>query len=35
LASLQPRSRVALGGSRSCDRSLAMQLGNALLSGQT
>src|SRR5262249_42906122 len=31
LASLQPRSRVALDRSRSCDRALAMQLGNALL----
>src|SRR5262249_14741142 len=35
LASLQRCCRVALGRSRSCDRSLAMQLGNALLSGPT
>src|SRR5262245_46252319 len=35
LASLQPRSRVALGHSCSCDRALAMQLGDALLSGPT
>jgi len=31
LASLQPRSRVALGGACSCDRALAIKLAQLML----